>query len=158
MYTQVNKAGIREYIFTLFLATVAFVASALLGDRVEVLTNGVIGFNLAGNVFLFVFLVLLVLLIYNHYASTFSYKLTKKHIVIEKKTGSRVTEYDIPLKEITKAYIRRRVTLKGRKLKLSKHFFMNKKSTVLIVGAEENIVIFEPDDEFVAKLKEYLND
>ena len=103
--------------------------------------------------------VLLVIIVYNHYASVFYYKITSKHIVIEKKSGRKVTEYDIPIEEINKIYIRKSIPkLKGKKLRLCSSVFGYKKTTVMLCGEENTIVVFEPDDKFVKKIKEYMND
>ena len=159
MYKQENKAGAREFIKVIVLTVAAIVFSGFLGGLINFLSNGKLNATLFGQIILAVFGVMLVMLVYNHYASVFKYKITKTHIVIEKKTGSRVTEYDIPLKEISKVCIRTGAPgIKGKKLRLSKNFFTGRKSTVLVVGAEENIVVFEPDDEFIRKMKEYMND
>ncbi len=159
MYKQENKAGTREFVKMIAASVAAVVLSGFLGRLINYLSKGKINAALSGQIILVVFGVALVMLMYNHYASVFKYKITSTHIVIEKKTGSRVTEYDIPLKEISKACIRTGMPKqKGKKIRLSKSFFVNKKSTVLVVGVEENIVIFEPDDEFIKKMKEYMND
>lgn len=159
MYKQENKAGVREFIRVILLALLALVVSEFLGGLINFVSKDKINASLSGHIILAVFGVMLVYLVYNHYASVFKYKITKKHIVIEKKTGSRVTEYDLPLTEIQKACIRTGMPkIKGKKLRLSKSFFTNKKSTVLVVGVEEKVIVFEPDDEFIKKLKEYLHD
>lgn len=163
MYKQENKAGKRDFFKTLGLATVAIVASEFLGGLINFVSMDKINANISGDIVLAGFAVLLVMLVYNHYASVFTYKINSKGVTIEKKAGSRVTEYSFPVSEIKKASIRvgmpkLRDKKKRKKLRLSRHFLLNKKSTVLIVGEEENIVIFEPDDKFIKKLKEHMND
>ena len=85
------------------------------------------------------------------------------HIVIEKKTGRRLTEYDIPMSEIKKAIIKKEYPdlkeyKKSKKLRLCPTVFGYKKNTVIVCGEENTIVTFSPDDNFINKLKEYMND
>lgn len=157
MYKQENKTGVKSFLLTVAMAFAAIVASEFLGGFLNFISGGIIPARLSGNILLAVMCVVMVYLVYNHYASTYIYKITPKHIVIEKKTGSRVTEYEIPIKEIRKVYIRKKVKLKGKKLRLCAGVFSDKKVTVIVCGEEKKIIAFEPDENFIAKLKEYVN-
>lgn len=163
MYKQEKKTGTREFFKVIGMTFLAFVASDFFGGVISTLTKGKISATLSGNIILAVLCVILVILTYNHYASVYTYKITKKHIVIEKKTGRKITEYDIPLEEIKKAYIKKSMPKgkgkkKSKKLRLCSSIFNNKNTSIIICGEENTIVIFEPDDKFVEKLKEYMND
>ena len=157
MYKQENKAGVREFLKVLAMALAAVVVSEFLGGLAGYITGGIMNASLTGHIILAAMCVGMVILVYNHYASVYNYKITKKHIVIEKKTGRKVWEYDIPIEEIKKAYIRKgRVKAEGKKLRLCSSMFGNKRTSVIICG--ESVIIFEPDDRFVEKMKEYIND
>lgn len=157
MYKQENKAGVKEFIWVILMAMAAVFISSLANTVILSITNG--SFRWAGDILLIAMCIIMVLLVYNHYASVYSYKITPKHIVIEKKAGRKVTEYDIPIVEINKIYIRKKVKkLKGKKLRLCSSMFGYKKTTVMLCGENDNIVIFEPDDKFLKKIKEYMND
>lgn len=159
MYKQENKAGIREFLKVILMALAAVIVSDFLGACISWITGGFIKAALAGQILLAVVCVVMVMLVYNHYASVYNYKITKKHIVIEKKSGRKVTEYDIPISEIKKIYIRKKTPkLKGKKLRLCASMFGYKKTTTMICTEENDIIIFEPDDNFVEKIKEYMND
>lgn len=158
MYKQENKAGFKDFLKVLAMAVAAVIISELFSMIVAAVTGGA-GAALAGQILLIVMCVIIVFFVYNHYASVYNYKITKKHIVIEKKTGRRVTEYEIPLVEINKMYIRKNPPkLEGKKLRLCSSIFGYKKTTVITCGEENNVIIFEPDDKFVKKIKEYMND
>ena len=161
MYKQENKAGVREFLKVLAMAFAAVVVSEFLGGLVKYISGGIINAALTGHIILAAMCVGMVILVYNHYASVYNYKITKKHIVIEKKTGRKVWEYDIPIDEIKKAYIRKgrmKIKAKGKKRRLCSSMFGYKRTSVIICGEEESVVIFEPDDIFVEKMKEYIND
>ena len=163
MYKQENKTGTREFLKVIGMTFLALLASEFLGGLIGSVTKGKLNAALSGHIILAVMCVILVILTYNHYASIYTYKITKKHIVIEKKTGRKITEYDIPLDEIKKAYIRKSMPRekgkkKGKKLRLCSSIFNNKNTSIIICGEENITVIFEPDDKFVKKIKEYMND
>lgn len=151
MYKQENKAGFKQYLFVIVMVIAVVFISEFVG--------WIVNYPLAGDILMIALCVLLVIIVYNHYASVFYYKITSKHIVIEKKSGRKVTEYDIPIEEINKIYIRKSIPkLKGKKLRLCSSVFGYKKTTVMLCGEENTIVVFEPDDKFVKKIKEYMND
>ncbi len=161
MYKQENKAEKREFFKLLGMCLAAVLISEFLGVLIAALTNKLINPVLAGNVILVAMSVGLVVLVYNHYASVYKYKITKKHIIIEKKTGRRITEYEIPVSEIKKAYIRRgriKIKAKGKKLRLCSSMMGYKNTSIIVCGKEENVIIFEPDDNFLDKMKEYIDD
>jgi len=155
MYKQEDKAGVKEFLIVILMAVVSVILTGLAGWVIYALT----GFKLAGDILLFLMCILMVSLVYNHYASVYTYKITQKHIVIEKKSGRKITEYEIPLVEINKIYIRKKIPkLKGKKLRLCSSMFGYKKTTVMICGQDDRIVVFQPDDKFISKIKEYMND
>ncbi len=163
MYKQENKTGTRAFFKVIGVTFLAILVSEFLGGLIGALSKDKINATLTGNIILAVLCVILVILIYNHYASVYTYKITKKHIVIEKRAGRKITEFDIPLEEIKKAYIKKSMPKekgkkKGKTLRLCSSIFNNKNTSTIICGEENNIIIFEPDDKFIEKIKEYMND
>ena len=155
MYKQENKAGFKEFLIVILMAVISVILTSIAGWFIGALT----GFPWAGDILLIAMCVIMVFLVYNHYASVYTYRITQKHIVIEKKAGRKITEYDIPIVEINKMYIRKKLPkLKGKKLRLCSSMFGYKKTTVIICGQDDQIVVFEPNDKFIAKIKEYIND
>ncbi len=158
MYKQENKAGVKSFLITVAMAFGAIVISEFLGGLLGFLSGGKIPARLSGHIMLAAMCVLIVFWVYNYYASVYKYKINSEHIVIEKKTGSRVTEYDIPIDEIKNVYIKKTPKLKGKKLRLCSSIFSRKNTSVIVCGNEKNIIVFEPDEKFVKKIKEYMND
>ena len=157
MYKQENKAGIKEFFIVIVMAVIAVLVSGIFGEIIRNITGG--SFAWAGDILLLLMCAGMVFLVYHHYASTYTYKISEKHIIIEKKSGRKLTEYEIPLVEINKIYIRKKMPKqKGKKLRLCSSMYGYKKTTTIICGEENNIVIFEPNDKFVKKIKEYMND
>lgn len=160
MYKQENKAGVKSFLLTIVMAIAAIVVSEFMGGLLNFISRDLIPAKLTGNILLVVCCVLMVFWVYNFYASVYTYKITSKHIVIEKKSGSRVTEYDIPIGEIRNVYIRKKPNkkLKGKRQRLCTSIFSNKRATVIVCGEEKQIIVFEPDEKFIEKIKEYVND
>lgn len=158
MYKQECKSGIREFLTVVVMALVSVILSQFLGALLAALTGGRLPTVLTGQLILAVMCVYMIFLVYHHYASHFTYTINKKHIVIQKRTGRRETEMTIPLNEIMKVYLRKKPKLKGKKQKFCTRMFPSSKTSTLICGDEGKIIVFEPDDKFIEKMKEYMND
>lgn len=158
LYKQENKAGLGSFLITVAMAFAAFLISEFFGGLLNFISRGVIPARLSGNILLVVCCVLMVFWVYNYYASVYKYKITAKHIVIEKRTGSRVTEYDIPIDEIQNVYIGKKPRSKGKRHRLCTSIFSNRRAAFIVCGEDGQIIIFEPDERFVEKIKEYVHD
>ena len=165
MYKQTKKSGGGEFLKVLGITLAVIIISEFMGGLLNLFFENAPFIPLIKSIFLVAACVVIIYFTYNHYASSFLYKISKTHIVIEKKTGRRVTEYDIPLDKIKKMIIKKEYPdlkeykkKKGKKLRLCPTVFGYKKNTVIVCGEENSIVIFEPDDNFINKMKEYMND
>lgn len=165
MYKQTIKSGSREFLKVIGITIAVIIISEFLGGLINFYFEGTPFIPLIKSIFLVAACVVIIYFTYNHYASGFFYKISKTHIVIEKKTGRKVTEYEIPLGEIKKLVIKKEYPdlrefkkKKGKKLRLCPTVFGYKKNTVIVCGEENAIVVFQPDDKFINKMKEYMDD
>lgn len=163
MYKQTKKSGSKEVLKVIGITLAVIIFSEFMGGIINLYFENAPFITLFKSLFLLISCTVIVYITYKHYASVFSYKITKNHIVIEKKTGRRLTEYDIPMSEIKKAIIKKEYPdlkeyKKSKKLRLCPTVFGYKKNTVIVCGEENTIVTFSPDDNFINKLKEYMND
>ena len=149
MYKQEHKAGIKQYIFSLFLCLVVWVLCDFIG---AVIDNGFLA-----DILFIVLMVIVIYLIYVHYCAVFVYEISQKKLTATRRIGRKEIKEEISLNKIKQVYFSKPESLPRNMVYMTAKIFRKKNLCYIIYDKGEKCLVIEPDEELTRILKESLN-
>ena len=149
MYKQEHKAGIKQYIFSLFLCLVVWVLCDFIG---AVIDNGFLA-----DILFIVLMVIVIYLIYVHYCAVFVYELSQKKLTATRRIGRKEIKEEISLSKIKQIYFSKPESLPRKMIYMTAKIFRKKNLCYIIYDKGSKCLVIEPDEELTRILKESLN-
>ena len=149
MYKQENKAGVKQYLFSLMLCVIVWVFCDFIGALIK---N-----SFAADIIFILLMVVVIYLIYVHYCAVFVYEISQKKITVIRKIGRREIKEEVPLSKIKSIYFQKPNTLPKNIVYMTAKIFKKKNLCYIIYDKGSKCLVIDPDEELTRILKENVN-